>query len=327
MPDRCAPAVLPLPAIVDAPRISVSAGVGATGAVTQRQGLLFKRLFIDRPTLILVDHGVKALHWGHGSHLVHAGEAVALAGGHAFDVINHPAPDGEYRARWLAFDDEAVALHAQAHAQQAPIRNTLHIPNTDAALRQAFHSSFDRAVEAVEAATKATLPVEIARHRLVELLLWLGLAGGRFEPSCPVTLEAKIRSTVGQDPARDWAAADIAGSFAMSEATMRRKLAAEGTTLSALLVDARMSLALQLLQSTAQPVSQIALAVGYQTPSQFTARFRQRFGFAPTAIRGHRRLESGWDSGSGSDSNANTAGDFVLDKPAAHPQALFAGEK
>lgn len=286
MDDRSVSAVLPYPAIVDVPRIVMRAGVGATGAVTQRQGLLFKRLFIEHPTLILVEHGIKALHWAQHRHLVRAGEAVALAGGQAFDVINHPAPDGEYRARWLACDDDVVAAYAQTHPQQASISETLVVAQADAALRHGFHHTFDRAVAAV---TDETLPAEIARHRLAELLLWVGLAGGRFEPSCPVTLEARIRRIVGQDPARDWAAADIAGSFAMSEATMRRKLAAEDTTLSTLLVDARMSLALQLLQSTTQPVSQIALSVGYQTPSQFTARFRQRFGFAPTAIRGHRR--------------------------------------
>jgi AraC-like DNA-binding protein len=81
----------------------------------------------------------------------------------------------------------------------------------------------------------------------------------------------------------------VASAFAMSEATLRRKLADEGTSLSTILVDARMSFALTLLQSTTQPVTQIALAVGYQTPSQFAVRFRDRFGFVPTSVRGHRR--------------------------------------
>lgn len=57
--------------------------------------------------------------------------------------------------------------------------------------------------------------------------------------------------------------------------TSRRKLADEGTSLSAILVDARMSFALTLLQSTAQPVTQIARC--------------DRFGFPPTAVRRHRR--------------------------------------
>ena len=75
----------------------------------------------------------------------------------------------------------------------------------------------------------------------------------------------------------------------VSQATLRRRLAAEGSTLTELLVDIRMSTALTLLQATTQPVSHIALAVGYESPSRFAVRFRQRFGFAPTAVRGHER--------------------------------------
>lgn len=81
----------------------------------------------------------------------------------------------------------------------------------------------------------------------------------------------------------------MASAFAMSEATLRRKLADEGTKLSEILVDTRLSFALTLLQSTAQSVTQIALNVGYQTPSHFATRFRSRFGVPPTPIRGHQR--------------------------------------
>jgi transcriptional regulator GlxA family with amidase domain len=50
-----------------------------------------------------------------------------------------------------------------------------------------------------------------------------------------------------------------------------------------------MSLALTLLQATSLPVTQIAMNTGYESPSRFAVRFRQRFGFAPTAVRGHQR--------------------------------------
>jgi AraC-like DNA-binding protein len=59
--------------------------------------------------------------------------------------------------------------------------------------------------------------------------------------------------------------------------------------LTDLLADARMATALTLLQATTQSVSQIALSVGDESPSRFAVRFRHRFGFAPTAVRGHDR--------------------------------------
>jgi len=66
-------------------------------------------------------------------------------------------------------------------------------------------------------------------------------------------------------------------------------LAAEGASLNDLLVDTRMSFAMKLLQSTDHPINRIALAVGYESASRFAIRFRERFGFPPTAIRGHKR--------------------------------------
>jgi AraC-like DNA-binding protein len=50
-----------------------------------------------------------------------------------------------------------------------------------------------------------------------------------------------------------------------------------------------MTMALFLLQSTNRPVTEIAGDVGYDSPSRFAARFRARFDFSPSDIRGHRR--------------------------------------
>ncbi len=52
-----------------------------------------------------------------------------------------------------------------------------------------------------------------------------------------------------------------------------------------------MTSALRLLQGTDWPISLIASQVGYESASRFAERFRKRFGFAPTAIRGHHRLQ------------------------------------
>ena len=76
----------------------------------------------------------------------------------------------------------------------------------------------------------------------------------------------------------------------MSEVMLRRKLSMENTALRNLMIDVRMSSALALLQSTDWPISAIAQHVGYESASRFAERFRKRFGFAPTAIRGHQRI-------------------------------------
>ncbi|MDP8997842.1 MAG: AraC family transcriptional regulator, partial [Pseudomonadota bacterium] len=40
-----------------------------------------------------------------------------------------------------------------------------------------------------------------------------------------------------------------------------------------------------MLQSTGDSITQIAFAVGYESPSRFATRFRKRFGFVPSVLR------------------------------------------
>ena len=71
----------------------------------------------------------------------------------------------------------------------------------------------------------------------------------------------------------------------MSEATLRRHLAAEGTGFAELLRDTRLTHALGLLQTTGFAVARVAEEAGYASPQQFAMRFRARFGLAPHEIR------------------------------------------
>ncbi|MDR3371096.1 AraC family transcriptional regulator [Rhodoferax sp.] len=260
------------------PRIIQRPGVGASAGILQRQELEFKRLVIDQPVLIVVLQGIKTLRWAHGEYHMRAGEALALAAGQTVDIINRMAPNGAYRAHWLAWDPALIAAHAQHNPAQPVIRHALPIVDAGGEFAQAFQ----RALHAME---DPGIPVDIARHRVAEMLQWLTLHGGRFEPVETLTSSAKVRRLISQDLAREWAATAVARALAMSEATLRRKLAEEGSCLSDILSDVRLSSALGLLLSTAQPVTQIALSCGYQTPSHFAARFRQRFEFSPSAIR------------------------------------------
>ncbi len=266
----------------NAPRITSRLQIGATGIVVQQQELTFKRLFIENPLLIFVERGIKSVHWSGGEYIIRSGEAIALAGGQPFDITNRLEEDGSYQARWLVWDDTLITEYANAHPELAVI----HHAQPMIAAPEAFVTALHRAVQSLE---DEHVPVAIASHHLREILLWVGLQGCRFEHTSTLTMAVKVRRLIGQDLAHDWSAAKVASAFAMSEATLRRRLADEGTNLSHILTDVRMSFALQMLQSTTQPVVQIALSVGYQTPSQFAVRFRDRFGFPPTAIRGHRR--------------------------------------
>lgn len=263
--------------------IAIRPDIGASARIVQYNRLRYSNILISRPVLILVERGTKILRTAGEEWVVPAGGCVALAQGEVFDVVN--AADGEaaYAARWIAFEPETVAAFSAKPGSGHPFEQAfvVHQPH------QRFHEAFADCAQAIT--EPGSIPTEIARHRLGELLLWLDLAGGRFAGQKPAGFSDRVRALFSSEPHIDWTGASLCGRLGVSEATLRRKLAAEKWSFQSLLIDVRMSIAMQLLQSTDLSVLRIAEAVGYQSQSRFAARFRNRFGFAPSAIRGHIR--------------------------------------
>lgn len=260
-------------------------GIGVAAHVLQGRGLAILRMRTELPALIVVDRGIKAVRTERGAAVrARPGQAIVLAGQQTVDFTNSVPDDTHYEARWLLFDAALLddAYYRERAAQPAaPARLLAHV---DAGLADAV----ERARQAL--APDAGIPDAVARQRMLEVLHWLLDAGiAVHAPPLNPDMAVKLRALVAGRLDHPWTAARVAAALALSEATLRRRLAAEGTSLKDVLVEARMATALTLLQATAQPVAGIALAVGYASPSRFAVRFRRRFGFAPTAVRGHER--------------------------------------
>ena len=151
------------------------------------------------------------------------------------------------------------------------------------AIEPEFRAAFDRAVAAVSAPEQ--LPPKVVENRMREVLIWLALKGLKFSNHLKLSVAQKVRTIISRDLARNWKALEVARTIAMSEPTMRRRLGKQGLSFQQILIDVRMTRALALLQVTDLSISQIALEVGYDSPSRFAARFKQRFEIAPSAIR------------------------------------------
>ncbi|KQU75580.1 hypothetical protein ASE08_07500 [Rhizobacter sp. Root16D2] len=271
--------------------LHVRPGVGIAAHVLQGQGLQILRMRVDQPALIVVDRGVKAIRTERGASVeAMPGQAVVLGGNQTVDFTNS-VPDGtHYEARWLLFDDALLADgHYAGLASQVGPRGKPPAP-VHLLRRVSAHlaDAFERAGHAL--ALGEELPAAVTRLRMLEVMQWL-LEDGIVLRRAPVDpgVSIQLRALIAGRLDEAWPAGRVAGDLALSEATLRRRLAAEGTSLTDLLADTRMATALTMLQATTQPVSQIALAVGYESPSRFAVRFRHRFGFAPTAVRGHDR--------------------------------------
>jgi AraC-like DNA-binding protein len=77
----------------------------------------------------------------------------------------------------------------------------------------------------------------------------------------------------------------VASRLGMSLRTLKRRLAAEGTTLQAIRDEVRANAACQLLRYTGKPVGEIAMILGYADSSAFTRAFRRWRGVAPALWR------------------------------------------
>jgi AraC-like DNA-binding protein len=255
-------------------------GIAVTACLRQRTEMFLTSLTAERPSVVVVREGIKRIRCGGEEHTLTAGDAVAIAGGLTLDVVNTPSPDGWYEAQWLMFTPGLLERFATGRPGLAPVRGCLSLSPVERGFRQAF----ERAVEGVLA--PATVPEAVAEERAREVLAWLAARGGRLTGAGLETVAARVRDHLDREPDRVWTASAMARALGMSEATMRRRLAAEGQSLTRIQTDRRMSRALFLLQATDQPIIQIAFDVGYESASRFAARFRERFGHPPSAVRG-----------------------------------------
>lgn len=247
--------------------------------LSQRSGKPLRKLNLAQPSLILVVGGEKTVSTRAGTIIAGPGDVAVLPGGITADVINTPDTGGLYSAEVVAFDPGTVERVASRSAGEPAAR--VYRPTNG------FRDCW-KGLSALFAAPEP-VPASVLAHRAGELLLWLTTAGISLVTVADQGFGARARMLIEQDVGKDWQAPDIARRLAVGDATLRRHLASEGTSLTDILIDARMSRALALLQMTDQPVTTIALEVGYASPSRFAARFRARFGFPPSEIRGHSR--------------------------------------
>lgn len=85
---------------------------------------------------------------------------------------------------------------------------------------------------------------------------------------------------------------ELARALHLSERTLQRRLADEGSSYQALLNDTRRQLAERHLSSGILPAAEIALLLGYSEPSVFFRAFRQWTGLTPGEYRSQHRAEA-----------------------------------
>ena len=256
--------------------IAALPGLAVHCTIVQASSGRFRQFQIDEPAVILVRQGWKRVIADHDEVVAGPSEAVFVPQGLECVIVNGVGETGAYHAEALSLAPALVAAYADPAAR--PTTGAVHIAPDDG-----FLEALARARQTIAAGTST--PESVHRHVLGELVIRLEALGIGLLPDMREHLVWRIRALVRTDPAADWPAASVAGALAMSEQTLRRKLALLGTSLTEIIADVRMTTALALLQASELPINRVALDVGYGSASKFAARFRARFGLSPRDIR------------------------------------------
>jgi AraC-like DNA-binding protein len=256
-------------------------GLGAALQIVQEGGLPLRRVLVDFPSLIFVHSGRKTIRSADATFTANQGETLAVAAGSEIEVTNALPATGPYEAFCLSFDPQLCS------ATENPLSPARIISPAAALGRPPGYllSAFQRAAASCE--RPADAPDGIIRHQLQEVLLALELLGWRFDARGATRTSARLRRLLGAGPDQRWKIGAAGKLLGMSEATLRRRLEAEGLGFREIIGQVRMGRALTLLQSSDLSVTQIAYEVGYESISQFTAKFRRHFGQSPGQLREH----------------------------------------
>lgn len=244
-----------------------------------------RRVPILRHCLILVCSGVKQLVDDDGiAARVATGDVALLHAGGRPTVGNLPDPaTGLYLAQVLAFGPRAQAAFRQHYPALAA-----EVPETGVPWRLCPGDGILAASVRHAAAGLADDAVSerMALHRCVEVLAAMAERGLNLPADGLRGTVAAIEALVAARPHVPWSAGDAARALGVSEPTLRRRLAAEGTSFRTVVAEIRLTHGLMLLHTTRASVLEIALACGYESPSRFATRFRDRFGMSPSEMRG-----------------------------------------
>ena len=234
-------------------------------------------------TLLVVTSGTLLLENSQGRWaLDNNASLMAVAKNTQVNVHKALAPDGTpYSALFLNF---APALITEFHQRYSHLltRPTTVDSCTLAPLDEHLNDALQFCLRGIES---PDLSAPQQTHRALGLLLALQERGIVYPRPSPAGLAERLTHLLAKAPEQPWTAALAGHELAVSEATLRRRLAEEGVNFSTLLTEIRMHHAMMLLQTTHLGVSQIADACGYRALSRFSMRFKRRFGFSLQGIR------------------------------------------
>ncbi len=234
---------------------------------------------VPRPQLAILLQGSKHVRCDGQALQLQPGDLLLVTRACRMDVVNVPDPhSGLYQTVIVPLCAEVLAAARGLWQEPLPpaegaVAAVSLAPLGDALVR--WQDALTAARYAEARLSLAALVLELCRQGHGALLLLL--------PPRP-SLASELRALVVAQPARDWQSRDFEQAFGLSGATLRRRLAEEGTGLRDLVADARLAQAMELLYTTRLPLKSVAARVGYRSVGSFSRRFQARYQLDPALI-------------------------------------------
>jgi len=247
--------------------------------ITQSTTQTFRDLYMHKTLLVLIVAGSKQLHpKTERSLIAQAGQLLVFPSGTFITLENRALSGSDYQADCICYPDDMVTEVFSQQRASIKIPSAIHI--------QHCPTGFASIVKGLgQIVSDSELPDEIKHHHLLEPLVWLKSMGVELFTVPAKPLDCQLRDFVASDVSKKWRSNEVASELGFSEATLRRKLKGLKTSFSTIVMDVRLEHGLTKLQSTQQPISQIALDCGFSTPSHFTDAFKSRFDIPPRVLR------------------------------------------
>ncbi len=247
--------------------------------ITQATNATFTEMYFRNTFLFFITKGTKEVVCPINGKLTgQQGDVVIFPPNSVVTMENHPRLDDDYKATGVSFTKQLVqtVFHERKFVSQPDgIQIIEAIPDNPMSILALIEQTLN----------DDDLPPTILQHRLLEPLIWLkskGIALYHANDEAPLS---RVRAVIESDIGRSWKSKEVSEALAMSEATLRRTLAKTGDRFSKILKNTRLEHGLSLLQSTTDPITEIALICGFKTPSHFSDAFKDRFGIKPSQIR------------------------------------------
>lgn len=238
-----------------------------------------KAIELPSPLIGIILKGRKEVWLGDTTHLFEPGTVFVLPARVPMDVVNIPAgASAAYESLLLevpALPAGIAPLTGEEKSKTRDADRQFRVPLDPDLVHTLIHAATTIASETLSEAVKTV--------RLTEVLTLLRpIASAR--PLFEAGLAEEVAWLIGSAPSEPWTVEGVADRLGLGASTLRRRLAAAGTSFRSLLRAERLRAGQTALASGASSYA-AAEAAGYASRSHFARRYRESFGQSPSGRR------------------------------------------